>query len=168
MFDCLNGHYRTDKNTGHSYGPVYEELLEARRETVTKVLEIGVFLGDSLRMWRDYFPHAQIIGLDINPKRQLNEDRICSIVGSQNDPATLHQVGALGPYDLIVDDGSHKASDQLTSLLYLWEFVKPGGVYVIEDLQEPQKWIDLAPCAVVDLRANKGIYDDALVVLERK
>jgi len=167
MLEGLNGHYRTDKNTGHSYGPVYERLLGHRRDTVTAVLEIGIFLGDSLRMWRDYFPNAQIVGIDNRPRWQVNETRITSVLGSQVDPATLRTAGEMGPFDLIVDDGSHKASHQALSLLWLWQYVAPGGVYVIEDLQEPQKWIDLFPCAVVDLRDVQGIYDDALLVLEK-
>lgn len=168
MFEGLTGDYRTDKNTGHSYGPFYEELLASRRHLVEAVLEIGVFHGGSLKMWRDYFPNAHIVGIENKRSRALNEDRIRTVVGSQNDPQTLRAAGELGPFDLIVDDGSHKAFDQFTSLLYLWEFVAPGGFYVIEDLQEPDRWLGLLPWAVVDLRGNKGVYDDALVVLRKE
>src|ERR1051325_11492314 len=60
--------YGTDKGaTMHRYVDLYEKYLAPRRRTATAVLEIGVHQGASLRMWRDYFPHAEIVGLDVEP-----------------------------------------------------------------------------------------------------
>lgn len=162
-----HSHYVTDKNTGHSYGPVYDELCAPIRRSAKAVLEIGVYNGDSLRMWRDYFPNAEVHGLDIMPQRMFTEERITTHLGSQDDPKVLRKVGRRGPFDLIVDDGSHRSEHQFTSLLYLWQFLRTGGVYVIEDIQEPGPLLQLLPGWCRDLRQVKGVYDDVLVILRK-
>ncbi len=63
--------HQTDKLTLHSYGPVYQELLQDRRTCPVPVLEIGVQRGFSLRSWRDYFTTALIHGIDVNPDWML-------------------------------------------------------------------------------------------------
>ena len=62
---CLK-YQKTDKHTTHSYDTVYHQLLSGKRDSVTSVLEIGVREGDSLRVWREYFPNATIHGIEIN------------------------------------------------------------------------------------------------------
>ena len=66
--------YGTDKVTVHSYILIYEQYLESRRKSVLEFLEIGVLYGESLRMWRDYFPNAQIHGIDIEDKEGLDRN----------------------------------------------------------------------------------------------
>ena len=76
--------YGTDKGgnhllageTCHQYTPTYYKLLEPYRYNIKSVLEIGVNYGPSLRMWRDFFPNAHIIGLDSNAECLFNEERI--------------------------------------------------------------------------------------------
>lgn len=149
--DALGTHYRTDKSSdprlhGHNYSPLYESHLGRLRREVRAVLEIGVGGttsvtgyqttqgGQSLRMWRRYFPKATIVGIDIHHKKVASH-RICFEHGDQSDPCFLGQVVARhGPFDLIIDDGSHLASDVRASFEHLWDAVKPGGFYVIEDL----------------------------------
>ena len=70
-----------------------------------KVLEIGIYRGASLQMWRDYFPNAEIFGLDIE-EVHVPGPRIQTIRGDQSDADSLAEVGRHGPFDLIVDDGS--------------------------------------------------------------
>ena len=127
--------YGSDKGaTAHRYGELYERHLSDTRGTTTKVLEIGVYKGGSLKMWRDYFPGAEVIGLDIE---QITVDgpRIRVLQGDQSDPELLARVHALGPFDLIIDDGSHFAEHIAASFTGLYSAVKPGGWYVIEDMQ---------------------------------
>lgn len=133
--------YWTDKGGGHSYIPLYERHLRPLRRQKIKVLEIGIggyesltWGGASLRMWRDYFRHGEIHGLDINPKA-IKEPRIHVHCGSQADVGYLQSLAAeYGPFDLIIDDGSHVASHIQTSFAVLFEHVRPGGWYVIEDM----------------------------------
>lgn len=120
---------------GRTYLDVYEFYLNARRSNVWSVLEIGVLGGGSLRMWRDYFPQAQVYGLDINPAAAFTEDRIFVTIGSQADPAALARINPGGTFDLVIDDGSHLVDDQLVTFRELWPRVAPGGLYVLEDMR---------------------------------
>jgi len=56
---------RTDKNTLHSYLPLYQQLLESKKETAKNILEIGIYNGGSIKLWNDFLKNANIHGLDI-------------------------------------------------------------------------------------------------------
>ncbi|MGQ0831595.1 MAG: class I SAM-dependent methyltransferase [Microthrixaceae bacterium] len=145
--DLLARIYGTDKrSTAHGYTRRYEEHLRARRRSVRAVLEIGVggitsssgyettAGGQSLRMWQRYFPRAQIVGLDIEPKR-VQGARIHVEQGSQDDPEVLKRIARrYGPFDLIIDDGSHLGRHVEASFEALFAHLNPGGIYAIEDL----------------------------------
>ena len=93
--------------------------------------------GASLRMWRDYFPNAQIVGLDYYDKSPHAGERIRVYQGSQADPVAIARM--LGDYpegfDVIIDDGSHQNEHVIASLYMLWQYVKSDGWYIVEDLQ---------------------------------
>jgi Methyltransferase domain len=124
----------TDKKRGLLR--IYEGFLSPIRDRPVSILEIGVLAGASLRTWRDYFSHGQVCGIDIEPEAAEHADeRVRVFIGSQSDTAFLDSVVAeTGQLDVIVDDGSHQAADQITSLLHLWPHVKPGGLYIVEDI----------------------------------
>lgn len=134
----------TDKAPGqHSYTRHYARHLRRRRGSVRCVLEIGIgdgadpeAGGNSLRMWRNYFPHAVIYGVDIHEKRLDAEARIIALRADQSDPgALLRAVSQCPPFDLVVDDGSHIGSHIIGAFEALFPRVKPGGYYAIEDLE---------------------------------
>ena len=131
--------YGSDKESYHHYSPIYEDLI-GHRDSVGRVLEIGVYEGGSLLAWREYFQHAVIVGLDIDFSNMAytvenwTKERILLIQGDQSNPTDLDRAARFGPFDLIVDDGSHDINDQLSSLLNLWSTLAPGGWYVIEDV----------------------------------
>ena len=135
--------YGSDKGHYHHYDRVYEQLFKDRRDEVGRVLEIGVYQGGSLLAWRDYFPSALVVGLDIdfsNMSYQVEDwtkERILLMEGDQTNPADLDRAAKFGPFDLVVDDGSHDIDDQLSTLLNLWSTLTPGGWYVIEDILSP-------------------------------
>jgi len=87
-------------------------------------------------MWRDYFPNAEIIGIDINPAcQQFNGDKIKIHTGDQANESFLLEVAQEhGPFDIIIDDGGHVMHQQITSCTTLFPYVTIGGTYVIEDL----------------------------------
>ena len=127
--------YGSDKGaTAHRYVDLYERHLGERRHLVHKVLEIGVYRGASLQMWQDFFPRAEIYGVDISDV-SVSGSRIHTIRGDQSDPALLEAVRAVGPFDLVIDDGSHRAGDLITTFDGLFDSVRPGGFYVVEDMQ---------------------------------
>lgn len=136
--------YGSDKNAGHSYTALYNRHFTALRGQPVTLLEIGIggyedpeVGGASLRMWRDYFAKGQIFGLDYHPKN-IDEERIRVFQGSQADPRVLARlVEAAGPegFDIIIDDGSHRSEHVTASFMMLFQFVKEGGWYVVEDTQ---------------------------------
>jgi hypothetical protein len=144
--DALGILWGTDKARGHhGYTPYYARHLCAHRWSVRCVLEIGIGAdsdpqagGNSLRMWRSYFPRATIYGVDIYEKELAlaGEARIVTLQADQSDRKSLIRVAAAcPPFDLVVDDGSHIGSHIVTSFDVLFSALKPGGFYVIEDLE---------------------------------
>jgi hypothetical protein len=136
-------HGRTIDKWVH-YLEIYEHHLARYRNTSVKILEIGVFRGGSLELWRKYFGgDATIFGIDINPDcadyvTAPNQVRI----GSQDDPDFLEKVVLeMGPPDIVLDDGSHIARHQRKSFDVLFPFLKPGGIYIMEDLHTAY-WAD--------------------------
>jgi hypothetical protein len=134
---------KTDKEGAHSYTGPYEQHLARFRHRPITLLEIGVGGyadatrgGASLRMWKAYFPLGNIVGLDIEDKSQFAEDRVTILQGSQADVPFLERVGAqFGPFDIVIDDGSHRCGHVITTFGALFPHVKSDGVYVVEDLQ---------------------------------
>ena len=128
----------TDKVTGrHGFTRWYEEQWGHLRDQPITLLEMGVKEGASLLTWHDYFPRAQIIGLDIEEScRQFEQDRIKIVIGSQAEPAIARQIAALAPggFDIILDDAGHFSDHQIKSLELFFPLVKRGGYYAIEDL----------------------------------
>lgn len=139
--DELAVKHNTDKgNQGHNYCRIYEMYLADKKYKIKKVLEIGVDRGQSLLMWRDYFPNAEIYGIDIIDV-PLKEERITVFKGDGTDQGFADRViKPLGEFDLIIDDGSHTSRDINTTLeIYFHNYLKPGGFYVIEDLHAVYK-----------------------------
>jgi len=128
----------TDKYWVHTYTRLYDRHVGYMRQDAEKILELGVFRGASLLLWKDAFPHAHIYGVDhkTRPDTLLDkDDRITFLLGSQQDIKFLNNgvVGG-GPYDMIVDDAGHRPLEMMESFKVLWDSVKPNGWYVIEDL----------------------------------
>ncbi len=134
--DMLGDKHGTDKcSWGHNYLIWYEQFLESRQHEIKSVCELGVARGLSLRMWRDYFPNARILGLDLHDKSWLVEDRIETVCGDQTDPLVMQQLVDRGaPFDLVVDDAGHMPLAQIYSFEHLSPHMNHRGVYIIEDL----------------------------------
>jgi hypothetical protein len=126
--------YKTDKSSkGHNYCPTYERFLKHRRAEGLKILEIGAFRGGSLRMWQDYFKYGSVQGADFNSKTKTHT-KIPIEIGNQGDVEFLHKLGKMGPWDVIIDDGSHQWDHQILFYETMWQYLKPGGLMAIEDL----------------------------------
>jgi len=136
--DSLGLSFGTDKSSlGHDYLRFYEEYFEARKNKNIKLLEIGLAAGASLRVWEEYFRQGVIIGADINPAtKQFARPRVIVEIVDQADISQLMELGAKhGPFDIIIEDGSHMWEHQINSLKILFPFLVEDGIYVIEDLQ---------------------------------
>lgn len=115
---------------------LYDRYFSGLRGKPVRLLEIGVSTGGSLEIWRRYFgPDATIVGLDLNPATRDNVDLPNRVyIGHQADPALLGTaIAENGPFDIVIDDGSHIAADQLATLRTLWPALVDGGIYVVED-----------------------------------
>ncbi len=132
----LGLHYGTDKAGHHQFTPFYNEHLEKHRDEFRNVMEIGILTNASLRMWEDYFPNATIVGVDNEVREEYQADRVKIFLADQSQPAQLERVIELTTkeYDMILDDGSHLVPHQYISWATLFQYVKPGGYYIIEDL----------------------------------
>ncbi|MGB3079449.1 MAG: class I SAM-dependent methyltransferase, partial [Saprospiraceae bacterium] len=135
--------YQTDKWGRHFYTPIYSQAFSDLRYKPVRLLEIGIggyaksrMGGNSLRMWKSYFPKGIITGIDIYDKTDLAESRIHIYTGDQSDADFLNRVSNIeGPYDVIIDDGSHMQSHIILSFETLFPLMASGGIYVIEDTQ---------------------------------
>ena len=109
----------------HGYMPIYENYFNSMRDAQISLLEIGIAEGNSLRMWQEYFTKAIITGVD----KVAQCEGV--IEGDITEQVTQNK---LGEFDIIIDDASHRAGEQLATFYNLWPKLKPGGYYIIEDL----------------------------------
>ena len=127
----------TDKaGNYHNYCNKYEFFLQKLRDRDFVLLELGVFHGASLRMWRRYFSRAQIIGVDIMEKCRefvAEDERTTLLIRDIASADTLNELRAYHP-SVIVDDASHRWSQQIQALFGLFDSLTPGGLYILEDI----------------------------------
>jgi hypothetical protein len=123
------------------YFPIYEAIFGPLRTEPLRILEIGIWHGASLKLWRQYFEHPKtiIVGVDVLPECLQFDAPAAGVhirIGSQADPAFLKRVvEELGPFDLIMDDGSHHSSHIIASFNHLFaDGLKDTGIYFVEDL----------------------------------
>lgn len=128
----------TDKSSQfHNYCEKYEKYLPFDRLSNIKILEIGVCQGESIKMWKEFYPNATIVGLDINPnckQYERKKEGMFIEIGSQDDPDFLKTLtDKYQKFDMVLDDGSHMQHHMIYSFEFLFDFVKDQGIYVLED-----------------------------------
>ena len=97
------------------------------------MIEIGVADGSSLLAWSEIFPNAHCVGMDIHHPHKGHGDRIEICIGDQRRKEDCERTANGRLFDFIVEDATHKLENTLLTLLYLWPFVRPGGLYVVEE-----------------------------------
>jgi len=131
---------QNDKRLIHKwkhYFDIYERHFSRFRNKEIIILEIGVFQGGSLQMWKNYFGEkTRIYGIDIDPRcKQIEEDNITIFIGSQSDRKFLREIKKQLPrVDILIDDGGHTMDQQIVTFEELFDLVKDDGVYLCEDL----------------------------------
>ena len=167
----------TDKDFTHNYyTQVYEQFFSPIRESARKVMEIGIggfwgemnwVHGNSLKVFRDYFQNAQIVGLDIQRYEiaDLGPRVTVDWLDQSKKDLVTEYARKSTDYDLILDDGSHNTHDQQITFAQFMHSVKVGGIYVIEDLHSsievhnPEKvriwgWGDPTKTTTLDMLQN--------------
>lgn len=119
------------------YLAVYEQLLASLRRRAFTLLELGVYGGHSLEMWRDAFPRATIIGIDLVPPDLDLGKRVHIVRGDQTDAGLIQEIRekyAPRGFDVVVDDASHIGVTTARSLQAIYKsHLRQGGLYCIED-----------------------------------
>jgi hypothetical protein len=139
----LARHFGTDKWGTHRYAPHYEHHFGKHKNDTFTLLEIGIGGysragkgGASLRMWKAFFPKAHIVGLDIENKSFVEEDRIRAYQGSQtSEPLLRTIVDSAEDLKIVVDDGSHRSEHIRRTFNILFPLLPDGALYAIEDTQ---------------------------------
>lgn len=135
--------YDCDKAIDHDYASFYAGIFGAVTTEKPRMLEIGVggyadpFAGGaSAQLWSNLLSEWSIIAIDVSHKELTWPDRVTFARADQNDPGQLQQIGEkYGPFDVIIDDGSHINQHVRTSLSSLFPYLTESGFYVIEDVQ---------------------------------
>jgi SAM-dependent methyltransferase len=173
--------YGGDKGSIHSYIDVYEELLAPYRSLPGNVLEIGVFAGNSLRMWEEYFTGAVVWGVDLCEQPLGMVDLRPLIAEGTHKLAFFDAVNQAQAsenfqgmtFNVIIEDAGHHIDSQLAIYRNFRDKLAPGGLYIIEDVADldrdrakleaidPQRQV-----RILDRRCVKWRFDDVLVVIQ--
>lgn len=119
------------------YFDVFERHLDRFRDKPVGLLEIGVLGGGTLQMWREYLgPHVHVYGIDVDPAcKSLEREGVEIAIGDQGDRSFWRSFLESSPtIDIVIDDGGHEPHQQAVTLECLLGQVRPGGVYICEDL----------------------------------
>jgi predicted O-methyltransferase YrrM len=176
----------TDKqaDTGHSYAKPYTRLL-TKKDSV-RLLEIGISSGGSLWLWRQFFNSYSITALDIASswfvtqdfQPELENDPNIALRWNVNSTTAMAYTGLTEQFDYIIDDGDHSPESQAKTFIHAWKFLKPGGVYFIEDVQNDNCIPQLAQVitkhcedAIIELyygqKRQFGRVDDLMIIVRK-
>lgn len=137
----LERYFRSNRgpllNKWTHYFDIYDRHFARYRNQSLVMVEIGVFHGGSLGMWKDYFgPKMKIVGVDINPRAlRFADDQVDIVIGDQSDRDFLRQLRKQYPkIDIVLDDGGHSMNQQIVTFEELFQAVADDGVYLVEDV----------------------------------
>ncbi len=148
----LADRFGSDKGSSkHRYTELYHMLFHPWRDRPITFLEMGLFIGGpehgksadrvtrdlpSIRMWLEFFDKADIHGLDVSDFSWFHHDRFTFHRCDMDDRANIAAARAVMPeFDIIIDDASHASHHQQNGFLELFPRLRPGGLYIIEDLR---------------------------------
>lgn len=171
----------TDKSWAHQYLHVYEALFEPVRNKATNVLEVGIYEGGSLSMWRDYFPKATVYGLDVTNRLTGDYDTTRMQLRFEN-AYTTEAIEAFGDirFDVMVDDGPHTFESQKYFIENYSKLLSKNGILVVEDIPKYEwttQFAQVVPDAlkpyayIVDRRIapdRHSIDDEIMFVIDKR
>lgn len=178
--------HKTDKcpQNRHDYTPKYYELMKDKRESAKKILELGIGsygtmkhveeyqIGASLKMWKEFFPNAQIYGVDYDPSTMFSEERITTFLYDTTKPEQMTELISIvgSDLDFVIDDGPHMTKKQIRTALHLLPLLKQDVVYIIEDSKQPElikEHLHEYDCELY-IQAKEGVSDNNLVIVRKK
>ena len=146
--EALGRKHGTNK-VSHGYLPLYERYFLPWRMSELPMVEVGVWHGESAKMWLDWFPLATVHGVDILGPWVKDERYVHHQVDVMSGPLPE------GPFSVVIDDGGHKGDQVEAAFKALWPRLVSGGVYAVEDIHAGY-WPDYAPSMVPFL---KDLFD---------
>ena len=163
-----------DKATRHCYTDHYYNTLFSDREARITLVEIGVYRGESMRMWREWLPNARIIGMDIDLTRCGDIPGVELYQVDAYSPAALDLFDD-GSIDVLIDDGSHVVEDQIFVADNYRPKIHRRGEIVMEDIQggDAKSYLDNVlgemevKRTIIDLRHIRGRYDDIIIEIQK-
>ena len=173
----IGARLRSSKWGGKSYLPVYDELFKTWRDEPITIVEIGIDHGNSLQMWLEYFTKARIIGIDgcleyVTWANKMHP-RISAHHHLQQDAEVGRIMSTFAP-TIIVDDASHDHVAEMITFNNCWQYIQPGGLYCIEDIQHAHEipiWKHIGATVYAGYTSSEWgdyRYDDVLVVLRKE
>lgn len=176
----------------HNYTDFYALLFDHCRNEINTVFELGIGTnyedvassmtsagkpGASLRMWKEYFPNAKIIGADIDSRILFEEERISTFQVDQTSKSSITQMWEEinDTFDIIIDDGLHEYSANITFFENSFHKLRSGGIFIIEDVAHKQinkyqnyfSKNDYNYMSIVLNRPNSPIYSNCLIVIRK-
>ena len=137
--ECVGG----DKLCSHNYIPIYEKYFKNIRNRKLKILEIGIggyenplAGGNRYACGGEYFSKSQLIGADLFPKELNLPNNVKTVELDQSDLSQIEDLGIrYGPFDIIIDDGSHVSKHVIDTFKILFNYLNNKGHYFVEDTQ---------------------------------
>lgn len=174
---------RTDKNTVHSYLPLYQTLLVGKKETAKNVLEIGILKGGSIKLWSDFFKNATVHGVDMihlnsvwDGIKNKENIKLYTSADAYSEYFFHYLTSQNVKFDFMLDDGPHSLESMKQFIRLYTQLMTDDGLFIIEDVQD-WSWIEVLKnevpenlrqyIRVYDLRANKGRYDDIVFTIDK-
>lgn len=172
--------YGTDKcpQIKHHFTEFYHELFGSRRNSIYKVVEIGIGrlapslrVGASLFMWQEYFPNALVIGADIDKDLLFRDKRIRTLRCDQTKAGDLEALVKISEkgheIDLFIDDGLHTPESQIFTCLTVMPLLGEHAIYMIEDVGHREIVEQLSQYRYKILKLNRRKFNDDCMVMVR-
>ena len=172
---------KTDKNTTHSYLPLYQKLLVTKKESAKNVLEIGISKGGSIKLWSDFFTNANVYGIDVMKKDRVwdkikNNEKIILYTETDAYNDIFFNKFPKVKFDFMLDDGPHTLESMKQFIRLYSQLMADDGIFIIEDVQK-WEWIDILKnevpehlkpfIKIYDLRKIKNRYDDIVFTIDK-
>jgi len=163
----------TDKNTIHSYLPIYETVLKGllQKNKTISLMEIGIQRGGSIVGWLKALPGSSVTGVDCQKSVHILAPNYKEHILNAYDEDDIKKLGC---HDLIIDDGSHAFNDLVFVCKHYPKMLNDGGVLILEDIPDIEWVPKLAKAlpsgykmSIVDLREKKGRWDDLMLIVIR-
>ena len=131
-----------------NYSGFYEKKFSKIRHDKLDILEIGNFYGNGIASFYFYFKESNLFAYDIFPDLfRFKSKRIKNRYINSSSEKSIENIffNNSQMFDIIIDDASHTYKDQIITFFMLFKKIKPGGFFVVEDLDVPDKLIQYNP-----------------------